>query len=69
MNDGRPGPRRTAHTSWGDLLIGQTDGQIRAFDAFTPTPSLSILTSWSGNEAAYGDHPGGAGSIRIPTRG
>jgi hypothetical protein len=54
---------------FGDLLIGQTDGQVRAFDAFTPTPTLSILTSWSGNEAAYGDHPGGAGSIRIPTRG
>jgi hypothetical protein len=29
----------------GDLLIGQTDGQIRAFDAFTATPTLSILTS------------------------
>ena len=37
----------------GDLLIGQTYGQIRAFDAFTATPSLSILTSWAGNEAAY----------------
>jgi hypothetical protein len=27
----------------GDLLIGQTDGQIRAFDAFTAAPTPSIL--------------------------
>jgi len=53
----------------GDLLIGQTDGQIRAFDAFTAAPTPSILPSWAGNEATYGDHPGDAGSIRIPTRG
>jgi hypothetical protein len=43
-----------------DLLIGQTEGQIRAFDAFTGTPTLSILTSRAGNEAAGGRHPGGA---------
>lgn len=42
----------TAHTFWGDLLIAQTDGQIWAFDAFTGTPTLSILTSRAGNEAA-----------------
>jgi hypothetical protein len=59
----------TAHTSWGDLLIGQTHGQIRAFDAFTATPTLSILTSRAGNEAACGHHSGGAVSSRIPTRG
>ena len=41
----------------GDLLIGQTDGQIRAFVAFTATPTLSILTSWAGNEAAFGRSP------------
>ena len=40
----------------GDVLIGQTPGQIRAFDAFTATPTLSILTSRAGNEAACGHH-------------
>jgi hypothetical protein len=53
----------------GDLLIGQTHGQIRAFDAFTATPTLSILTSRAGNEAARGHHSGGAVSSRIPIRG
>jgi hypothetical protein len=53
----------------GDIFIGQTDGQFRAFVASTATPTLSILTSWAGNEAAFGDHPGGAVSIRVPTRG
>jgi hypothetical protein len=50
----------------GDLLIGQTHGQIRAFDAFTATPTLSILTSRAGNEAACGHHSGGAVASRIP---
>ena len=58
----------TAHLL-GDLLIGQTHGQIRAFDAFTATPTMSIPMSRAGNEAACGDHPGGAVSIRITTRG
>ena len=53
----------------GDLLIGQTHGKIRAFDAFTAIPTLSILTSRAGNEAACGHHSGGAVSSRIPTRG
>ena len=52
----------------GDLLIGQTHGQIRAFDAFTATPTLSILTSRAGNEAC-GHHSGGVVSSRISTRG
>jgi hypothetical protein len=41
----------------GDIFIGHTDGQFRAFVASTATPTLSILTSWAGNEAAFGDHP------------
>ena len=41
----------TAHLL-GDLLIRQTHGQIRAFDAFTATPTLSIPMSRAGNEAA-----------------
>jgi hypothetical protein len=37
----------------GDVLIGQTPGQIRAFDAFTATPTLSILTSRAGTRRLW----------------
>jgi hypothetical protein len=63
-----PSPKTAPHLL-GDLLIGQTHVQIRAFDAFTATPTLSIQTSRAGNEAACGHHSGGAVSSRIPTRG
>ena len=52
----------------GDVLIGQTPGQIRAFDAFTASPTLSILTSRAGTRPPV-DITGGAVSSRIPTRG
>jgi hypothetical protein len=53
----------------GDLLIGQTHGQIRAFDAFTATPTLSILTSRDGNDAPVDITPEALRPAGSPTRG
>src|SRR5262245_14952417 len=41
----------------GSALHRATDGQIRAFDSFSATPTLSILTSRAGNEAAVNGTP------------